>query len=90
MKEFLLAALPWLAIGISLALVFANYSKRRKNKASGAAEEKKQPAGNYMTEGICFGMCAGVVLSTTGFVEPGLGISLGMLLGIAVGMHIKK
>lgn len=90
MKDFLLAALPWIAIGISLALVFANYSKNRKNKASDADEDQKQPDGNYMTEGVCFGMCAGVVLSTTGFVELGLGISLGMLLGIAVGMHIKK
>lgn len=53
-------------------------------------EDQKQPVENCMTEGVCFGMCAGVVLSTTGFVELGLGISLGMLLGIVIGMNIKK
>lgn len=61
MKGFLLAALPWIVIGISLALVFENYSKNRKNKTSHADEDQKQPAGNYMTEGVCFGMCTGVV-----------------------------
>lgn len=35
-------------------------------------------------------MCAGVVISTTGIVEIGLGISLGMLLEIVVDMNIKK
>ena len=38
MKGFLLAALPWIVIGISLALVFENYSKNRKNKTSHADE----------------------------------------------------
>ena len=90
MKEFLLAALPWIALGVSLALICANYSKNKKSKAAGTDEDQKQPDGNYMTEGICFGMCAGVVLSTVGIIELGLGISLGMLLGIVVGRNIKK
>lgn len=54
-KDFVLAALPWLCASLALALyaVDHNASKRAKH------ENKEQ--GNYMAGGMCTGMCtAGV------------------------------
>ena len=48
--DFTLAALPWLTVGVSLAILFAKGASRKK-------ESKK--TGDYGTEGMCIGMCLG-------------------------------
>lgn len=95
MKEFFMAALPWVVIGICIVLLIVNHSKQKADKgneqAEGSQQDKdKKSEENHMTDGMCIGMCMGVVLGTTGVVELGTGISLGMLLGLCVGMCIKK
>lgn len=77
MKEFILAALPWICIGIAVALLAAN------NGAVKKAKDSDKEYGNYMTEGMCLGMCVGTALG-------GNGLIYGMLLGLVVGMFIKK
>lgn len=84
--EFVMAALPWIAVGLLLA-VFAARSAGSKKKAKQSGEKQR---GDYGTEGMCLGMCFGTAIGTSLGNNTGLGISLGMLLGLAVGSSIKK
>lgn len=77
MKEFILAALPWICIGIAVALFAANCGVVKK------AKDSDKEFGNYMTEGMCLGMCVGTALG-------GNGLIYGMMIGMAIGMCIKK
>ena len=77
MKEFMMAALPWICIGFAFALFAANHGAVKK------AKDSDKEYGNYMTEGMCLGMCMGTALG-------GNGLIYGMLLGLVVGMFIKK
>ena len=51
MKDFILAALPFIIIGISVAIIIVN-NKKNKSKES------------YICEGMCFGMSFGLLLGT--------------------------
>ncbi|MCQ2551027.1 MAG: hypothetical protein MJ146_02395 [Clostridia bacterium] len=75
MKDFILSALPFVIIGLCLAIIFANVKKKKDN---------------YCSEGMCIGMCLGVAVSTFMNISMGLGISLGMLIGETVGILIEK
>ena len=77
MKEFMMAALPWICIGFAIALFAANHGAVKK------AKDSDKEYGNYMTEGMCLGMCVGTALD-------GNGLIYGMLFGLVVGMLIKK
>lgn len=77
MKEFMMAALPWICIGIVIALFAANHGAAKK------AKDSDKEYGNYMTEGMCLGMCMGAALGRNGLIY-------GMLLGLVIGMFIKK
>ena len=77
MKDFIMAALPWICIGIAVALVAANHGAKKKSNADG------EEFSNYMTEGMCLGMCVGTTLGGNGLVY-------GMLAGLIIGMCIKK
>lgn len=79
--DFLRAAMPWVAMGLLLA-VFAAISAGRK--------KKEKESDNYGTEGMCLGMCFGTAIGTALGNNTGIGITLGMLLGLAVGSSIKK
>ena len=79
MKDFIFAALPFVIVGICLALLAANHNRIKDSK------EK-----NHMAEGMCIGMCFGVALATSMHFNLGFGISLGMLVGETVGMFMPK
>ena len=79
--DFLSAALPWICMGVLLAVFFVK-SSRKKN-----SDEKKD---NYSLEGMCFGMCFGTALGTSIGSNTGIGLSLGMLLGLVIGSLIEK
>ena len=79
--DFLRAALPWVAMGLLLA-VFAARSVGKKKK------EKQND--DYGTEGMCLGMCFGTAIGAALGNNTGIGISLDMLLGLAIGTCIKK
>ncbi len=80
MLDFIVSALPFVIIGICLAIIFVNYHKDRD----------EDDTGNYLTEGMCLGMCLGDAFSTSIHINLGVGISLGMLIGETVGMLFKK
>ena len=79
--DFLSAALPWIAMGLLLAIFFARAAHGEKEK------EKKE---NYGSEGMALGMCFGVALSTALQFNVGLGTMAGMVLGLLVGSGIEK
>ena len=79
--DFIMAALPWIAMGLLLA-IFCARSASGKRKS----DEKNE---NYGTEGMCLGMCLGTAIGTA-LDNTGIGISLGMLIGLAIGTCLKK
>ena len=79
--DFLRAALPWVAMGLLLAVLFAR---------SAGKEKKEETPDNYGTTGMCLGMCFGTAIGTALGNHIGLGIFLGMLIGLVVGSGIKK
>lgn len=79
--DFLKAAMPWIVIGLTLAVFLA------KHKDGKTKEEK---GGSYETEGMSIGMCLGVALGTAFGGNIGIGISLGMLMGLTIGSCIPK
>lgn len=76
---FAKAALPWVAVGLLIAVLCARGAGKKKS----GKEEKTE---NYGTEGMALGMCFGTALGN----NTGLGISLGMLIGLAIGSAIEK
>lgn len=79
--DFIRAALPWVAMGLLLAVFAAKSAGRKK---------KEKESDNYGTEGICLGMCLGTAIGTAIENNTGIGITLGMLIGLAIGTCIKK
>ena len=79
--EFMSAALPWIAMGLLLAVFFARGFKAKKDK------EKKE---DFSSEGMALGMCFGVALSNAAHFDIGLGMMAGMVLGLLVGSGIEK
>ena len=79
--DFLSAALPWICIGLLLAIFFAQNAQRGK-------ESKKKE--NFSTEGMALGMCFGVAIGTSIGSNTGIGLTLGMLAGFVIGSLIEK
>ncbi|MGM9548444.1 MAG: hypothetical protein ACI3V5_01160 [Faecousia sp.] len=79
--DFLLAALPWIAVGLLLAVLCARGARKKK---------KEEQTSDYGTEGMCLGMCLGTAIGSSLGNNTGIGISLGMLIGLAIGTCIKK
>ena len=50
MRDFMIAALPWIIIGIAVAVIFAFRSRKKDDEPQ-----------NCMTEGMCIGMCLGEI-----------------------------
>ena len=79
--DFMSASLPWVAMGLLLAIFFARAAHMKKK------DGKKEDRGS---EGMALGMCFGVALSTALHINTGLGLMAGMVLGLLVGSGIKK
>lgn len=76
MKDFILTSLPFIIIGISVAVIIVNSNKNKET---------------YISEGMCLGMSFGLLLSNLFSSEHmGLSLSLGMLIREAIGSFIKK
>ena len=80
-RAFLHAALPWIIMGICVAILAAN----RKNPS-----KKDKSENTYATEGMCLGMCFGATFYAIFSWSLGIGMSLGMLVGLAIGQTLKK
>ena len=77
--DFIHAALPWIAVGLLLAIFFARNAGEKK---------QTEACGDYGTEGMCLGMCLGTAIGAS--LGQDTGISLGMLTGLVIGSCIKK
>lgn len=78
---FLKAALPWIGMGLFLAIFCVRSAGQKK---------RGEPADNYGTMGMSLGMCFGTAIGTAIGSNTGIGIVLGMLIGLAVGSSIPK
>lgn len=67
--DFLQAALPWITMGLLLAVLFAKGARKK---------QKEEQTGDCGTEGMCLGMCFGTAIGTSLGNNTGIGISLGM------------
>lgn len=74
MKDFILAALPFIVIGICIAILCKNSKKKN----------------NSIEEGMIVGMCFGVSFATMLDINLGYGISFGLLIGETIGSFIPK
>ena len=81
---FAAAALPWVVMGICVAVLLVNRKKQSKTDP----DEEVEP--DYGTEGMCLGMCFGTALESAFHGSLGIGMSLGMLGGLVIGQAIKK
>ena len=79
--DFLSAALPWICIGLLLAIFFAQSARKKKGN------KKKE---NYGTEGLALGMCFGTAIGTSLGNNTGIGLTLGMLAGFVIGSFVEK
>ena len=79
--DFIRAALPWVAMGLLLAVYFARCAGKKK---------KEEQTGDYGAEGMCLGMCFGTAIGTAFGNNIAIGLPLGMLFGLAIGSSIKK
>lgn len=88
MREFFAAAFPLIIVGLCVAIL-AVQTSRKRSKAKGG--EKKE---TYMVEGMCVVMCIGMCceanLGFLGMDAPGTGMCVGMLVGEVIGMMISK
>lgn len=80
-SDFLSAALPWISMGLLLAIFFAQSAKKKKDS------KNKE---NYGTEGLALGMCFGTAIGTSLGNNTGIGLTLGMLAGFVIGLCIEK
>lgn len=81
--DFVRAAFPWVLAGVAVAVLCVRHSKQQNR------EEARQ---DYSAEGMCLGMCLGVTMATTfgGMENLGLGLSLAMLVSMAIGACLEK
>ena len=76
MKEFVLSALPWVMMGIALAILAVN---------QGLETQKDEKRDAHIATGAALGLLLGVALNNCGFWENhALGLALGPLWGMAL------
>lgn len=76
MKEFVTAALPWILMGIALAILAVNHGMENQK------DEKKR---SRIAMGAGFGLLFGVMLNSCGlWADHALGIAIGPLWGMAL------
>ena len=95
MKDFILAALPLVALGIAIAVAVTCglRAKRAATAAMNSPEDekpvKKQADGTHMCLGMCLGLVVG--LSCSNFAKSwnqGVCMTLGMCFGMMIGSII--
>ena len=82
-KDFVLAALPWVLMGVALAVVATLFARREKTGRKPVKE-------TYMGEGVALGMLFGVAIGSSGVIDLSIGMSIGMMLGMVIGMSMEK
>ena len=81
MRDFIMAALPLVVVGIALAVFFTGRAGKKK---------KQEKESGYEAEGMSLGMCFGAAVGDIFPEYIGVTLSVGMLIGLLVGMCVKK
>ena len=82
MKEFMFAALPWVLMGLALAVLAANHITKK---------QKHEKQGTYIALGAGLGLLLGAVLNSCGlWADQALGYAMGPLLGMAAASLIPE
>jgi len=105
MIDFIVAALPWIAIGVAIAVVISNFSNKKKRQnisekpnetdSNKTETNETDTVEDYISYGMCIGMCIGTAIGTAltgiyGVTALSYGSCFGMLTGVVVGACIKK
>lgn len=79
MKDFCVSAFPFVVIGLCVAVLCANHDRWKKQN-------------HYMLPGMSIGVCVGLSLSAAGVFDVSLamGAGLGILVGMTIGLFIKR
>lgn len=78
MKEFVLAALPWVLAGLAVAIICAGMNKKK----AGQAEKDTE---HHIALGASLGLLWGVALNNCGLWDnQALGLAIGPLWGMAL------
>lgn len=77
--EFVRAALPWAILGVAVTVLCVRRGGQQKQ------EKSRQ---DYSGDGMCLGV--GLATALDGTEHLGLGLSLGMLAGMAIGACVEK
>lgn len=78
MKEFIMAALPWVLAGVAVAIICAGMNRKKSDDDEKAKEQR-------IAAGAAAGLIAGVMLNVCGLWEShALGFVLGPLWGMAL------
>lgn len=95
MKDFILAALPLVALGVAIAVAVTCglRAKRAATAAMNSPEDekpvKKQSDGTHMCLGMCLGLVAGLFCANfSKSWNQGICMTLGMCVGMMVGSAI--
>ena len=76
-----MAALPLVVGGIALAVFFAGRAEKKK---------KQETENGYEAEGMSLGMCFGAAVGAFFPEHIGVTLSMGMLVGLVIGMCFGK
>lgn len=79
--EFFSVAMPWIAMGLLLAIFFIRETRRKKDN------DRNE---DYASEGMSIGLCFGTAMSTALHVNIVLGMMAGMVLGYIIGSKKEK
>lgn len=90
MTNFILGALPWVAFGITVALVLTELRNKNISK-----EDTKEEYGENTSIGMSLGMILGIAIGYVfmdkfGKIAITYGICFGMLIGKLAEMYVKK
>lgn len=79
MKDFVLAALPWVLCGVAVAIICSRMG-RREEKKSGKVDQR-------IAIGLALGLMFGSALNSIGLWQNhGMGLALGPLWGMALAL----
>ena len=81
MRDFIMAAVPLVVVGIALAVFFTGRAGKKK---------KQEKESGYEAEGLSLGMCFGAAVGAIFPEYIGVTLSVGMLIGLVVGMCFGK
>ena len=81
MRDFIMAALPLVVVGIALAVFFARRAGQKK---------KREKENGYEAMGMSLGMCFGAAVGAIFPEYIGVTLSMGILTGLVIGMCFGK